>query len=172
MATKKWTLESLKNKGLKILNGLPDDRVSNGRVFDSTNIVVVDKKKPIKNTGKRKGEQLGHIKLVLRAMDIAIVEEYVFHPTRKWRFDVAVPALKIAFEYEGVFSRGENWTGKSRHTTIKGYTGDIEKYNAATKLGWTVMRYHAGNYKNCYDDMEGLLKEKGIVKKFGEDAFL
>lgn len=62
--------------------------------------------------------------------------ELKFHPTRKWRFDFAWPAVKIAVEIEGGnFSRG-----KSRHTTGKGYEQDCEKYNAAAALGWIVFR--------------------------------
>jgi len=68
--------------------------------------------------------------------------EYQFHPTRKWAFDFAVPALKVAFEYEGIFSK------KSRHTTVSGYTGDIEKYNAAAIDGWAVIRATAATMKS------------------------
>lgn len=68
--------------------------------------------------------------------------EYRFHPKRKWAFDFAVPALKVAFEYEGIFSK------KSRHTTVSGYTGDIEKYNAAAIDGWAVIRATAATMKS------------------------
>lgn len=61
-------------------------------------------------------------------------KEYRFHPTRKWRFDYALPDHKIALEVEGgVWTRG-------RHTRPQGYLGDIEKYNAATLMGWRVLR--------------------------------
>lgn len=66
------------------------------------------------------------------------VLEYKFHPERKWRFDLAFPERKIAVEIEGgVWSK----KGNSRHTTGAGYTGDMEKYNAATMLGWKLLRY-------------------------------
>lgn len=68
--------------------------------------------------------------------------EYYFHDTREWRFDFAVPALKVAFEYEGIFSK------KSRHTTVSGYTKDIEKYNAAAIDGWIVIRATAMTMKS------------------------
>ena len=62
------------------------------------------------------------------------VKEYRFHPTRKWRFDYAIPEHKIALEVEGgVWTRG-------RHTSPKGFLNDIEKYNAATLMGWRVFR--------------------------------
>ncbi|AWM38721.1 hypothetical protein GobsT_30870 [Gemmata obscuriglobus] len=62
--------------------------------------------------------------------------EYRFHSDRMWRFDLAWPALKVAFEREGLATKG----GKSRHTTNAGYAGDIEKYNAAALAGWVVIR--------------------------------
>lgn len=62
------------------------------------------------------------------------VKELKFHPTRKWRFDYAIPAHKIAVEVEGGV-----WTG-GRHTSPKGFLNDIEKYNTATLMGWRVFR--------------------------------
>ena len=62
--------------------------------------------------------------------------EYKFHPVRKWRFDFAWLSVKIAVEIEG----GNFSSGKSRHTTGKGYENDCEKYNAAGCLGWIVFR--------------------------------
>lgn len=67
-------------------------------------------------------------------LKIEVVKEYIFHPTRKWRFDYAVPEHKIALEVEGGV-----WTG-GRHTSPKGFLGDIEKYNTATLMGWRVFR--------------------------------
>jgi very-short-patch-repair endonuclease len=63
------------------------------------------------------------------------VEEFKFHPTRKWRFDYAYPEHRVAIEVEGLV-RG----GKSRHTTISGYIGDCDKYNQAILHGWKVIR--------------------------------
>lgn len=62
------------------------------------------------------------------------VKEFKFHPTRKWRFDYAIPAHKIAIEVEGGV-----WTG-GRHTSPKGFLNDMEKYNTATLMGWRVFR--------------------------------
>jgi len=107
-----------------------------------------------KNTGLRKSEQLAHIKLVLKAMGIAFVEEATFHPTRKWRFDVAISPLKIAIEYNGVFS------AKSRHLTAVGHSGDTDKLNAAQVLGWVVLQYTPLTYKNFANDIEQLIKQK------------
>lgn len=64
----------------------------------------------------------------------APVREFRFAPPRRWRFDHAWPELKIALEQEGgVWTRG-------RHTRGKGYVADLEKYNEAACLGWTVIR--------------------------------
>ncbi|WP_142783369.1 hypothetical protein [Changchengzhania lutea] len=79
------------------------------------------------------------------------VEELQFDDVRKFRFDWALPDLKIAIEYEGIFSK------KSRHTTIKGFTTDCEKYNLAQIMGWKVLRYTANNYQNIEKDLKKLL---------------
>jgi very-short-patch-repair endonuclease len=66
------------------------------------------------------------------------VPEFRFHPVRKWRFDFAWPALRVALEIEGgVYAKG-------RHTRGKGFEADIEKYNTAALLGWTVIRATTG----------------------------
>ena len=67
-------------------------------------------------------------------LKVDCVKELKFHPVRKWRFDYAVPEHKIALEVEGGV-----WTG-GRHTSPKGFLGDIEKYNTATLMGWRVFR--------------------------------
>lgn len=62
------------------------------------------------------------------------VKEYRFHPTRKWRFDYAIPSHKIAVEVEGGV-----WSG-GRHTSPQGFLNDIEKYNCAALMGWRLFR--------------------------------
>lgn len=66
----------------------------------------------------------------------APVREWRFHPDRKWAFDLAFPALKVAFEREGFGPRGT--TG--RHQRADGYAKDAEKYNEAALAGWLVIR--------------------------------
>lgn len=78
-------------------------------------------------------------------------KEYLFS-LRKFRFDYALDAAKIAIEYEGLMSE------KSGHTTITGYTSNCEKYNLACILGWKVLRYTALNYKQLENDLKELLK--------------
>lgn len=68
--------------------------------------------------------------------------EYRFHPTRKWKFDWAFPAYKVAVEIEGAV-----WT-QGRHTRGVGFVKDIEKYNEATILGWRVLRCTVQDFEN------------------------
>jgi len=76
--------------------------------------------------------------LQLRALGAPEPErEYYFAKEamgRRWRFDFAWPSCMVAAEVEGgVWSRG-------RHNRGAGYVADCEKYNAATLLGWRVLR--------------------------------
>lgn len=85
---------------------------------------------------------------------LQLIEEYQFHPERKWRFDYCFPAIKVAIEYEGVFSE------QSRHTNKVGYSKDAEKYNASQQLGWTVLRYTAMNGENVINDLNKILNSQ------------
>jgi hypothetical protein len=69
-----------------------------------------------------------------------IFEEFLFCDGRKWRFDLAIPELRMAVEYEGVGHPGQ----KTRHTSIVGYSNDCEKYSTASGvLGWRLVRVTA-----------------------------
>lgn len=80
--------------------------------------------------------------------------EYRFHPSRRWRFDYALPAHSVAIEVEGGV-----WT-QGRHTRGKGYLGDLEKYNEAQILGWRILRFTPGQVKDgtALKALERLLK--------------
>ncbi len=63
------------------------------------------------------------------------VREYRFHPRRKWRFDFAwTEPDRVALEIEGAI-----WT-QGRHTHPVGFMADMEKYNEAALMGWTLIR--------------------------------
>lgn len=74
-------------------------------------------------------------------LELGLVREHVFHPTRKWRMDFAYPRERIGIEVDGgVFSGG-------RHVRGAGYEEDCAKLNEAAILGWTVLRvtsHHIG----------------------------
>lgn len=65
-----------------------------------------------------------------------VAPEHHFHPQRKWRFDVAVPELKIGMEYQG-----GAFLAKGAHNTVKGIRRDNEKFIAAQLLGWMVLPF-------------------------------
>lgn len=71
----------------------------------------------------------------LRAANVlAPIAEYRFHPTRKWRFDLAWPERLVAVEVDG-----GTWIS-GRHTTGVGIEGDALKQSEAGALGWRVLR--------------------------------
>ena len=76
--------------------------------------------------------------LHLRAEGIKGFEREVrFHPVRRWRFDFANEDLMIAVEIQGLtYYGGKEKAG--RHQTAKGIEGDLEKYDEAMRLGWSV----------------------------------
>lgn len=64
------------------------------------------------------------------------VREHRFHQTRRWRMDLAWVDRMLCVECEG-----KVWGG--RHTRGGGFLADLEKYNAATALGWRLYRVTA-----------------------------
>lgn len=85
--------------------------------------------------------------------NLQLYEEVMAIPDRKFRFDWAIPAIKVAIEYEGLFSE------KSRHTTIEGFTKDCEKYNLTQLNGWKVFRYTAVNYQQAYQQIDDIINQ-------------
>ena len=96
---------------------------------------------------KLKGEKIqseGEVILAtsLRALQIEFEQEFKFHPSRKWRADFHLKGKKILVEVEGgIWSNG-------RHTRGKGYLGDLDKYNAATMMGYQVIRFSTEQVKS------------------------
>lgn len=73
--------------------------------------------------------------LLRQRIGVECVKEYRFHPTRQWRFDYAIPDLRIAIEIDGGI-----WIN-GRHNRASGYLGDMEKFNTAATLGWVVLKF-------------------------------
>ena len=65
---------------------------------------------------------------------IPLEREHRFDPERRWRFDFAHPASRVAVEVEG-----GTWV-RGRHTRPQGFRADCEKYNRAAAEGWAVFR--------------------------------
>ena len=93
--------------------------------------------------------------MVLNTYNIPFIREYRFDSIRKWRFDIAIPTLQAAIEYEGL-----SYKEKGGHQSVAGFTANCEKYNAAQLLGWTVLRYTHKNYQDFEQDLLTFLKVK------------
>lgn len=92
-----------------------------------------------------------------------IEKEYRFHPSRKWRFDYAIPKYKIAIEIQGGI-----WT-MGRHVRGVGYLSDMEKFNEAQLLGWIVLMVTPQQMKEkIYTILERALEVRGIEKESGK----
>lgn len=91
-------------------------------------------------------------KIILKELKLKVEREYMFHPTRKWKFDFCIPSLMIAIEIEGAV-----WT-QGRHTRGAGFIADMEKYNTATAMGWRIFRIVPGDYGKALRFIEQLIK--------------
>lgn len=85
-----------------------------------------------------KGQDDTSIRLFIKAIKaefgVDFVTEHRFHPTRKWRADMACVEHKILIEVEGgAYTNG-------RHTRGTGFISDMEKYNEAVCIGWRIIR--------------------------------
>lgn len=84
------------------------------------------------------------------------VTEFRFHPTRKWRADYAFVNTepKVLVEIDG-----GAWT-QGRHTRGAGFIEDQRKLNAATLLGFTVLRYTPDRLGECINDLRILFAKE------------
>lgn len=91
------------------------------------------------------------------------VKEYKFHPTRRWRFDYAIPEHKIAIEIDGGV-----WTG-GRHVSPKGFLNDMEKFNAAASMGWLVLKftpdtqYNTATFNIIRETINNIINERNMA---------
>lgn len=96
------------------------------------------------------------VQLKSEGLTYLMERELMFHPERKWRFDFAWHDYMLAVELEG-----GTW-GLSRHTTGKGFQDDCDKYNAATMMGWKLLR---GTQKHL-DDLSLLEHVKNHIFQY------
>lgn len=79
---------------------------------------------------------------------------------KDWRFDLALPTLRIGIEIEGGAFIG------GRHTRGAGFEADCEKYNRATVLGWTVLRFTGRQVRSG----QAIEMINGLVNRRTEDG--
>ena len=118
----------------------------------------IQKNKKRRSAKQTREPSVGEVLLAthLKACKIDFEQEYKFHPKRKWRADFLITGTKILVEVEGGI-----WSG-GRHTRGKGYLGDMEKYNEAALLGYTVLRFDTKQVKSglAIQKLEQLVGEK------------
>lgn len=74
---------------------------------------------------------------------------------RKWRYDFAHPAMKLAIEINGgVYTQG-------RHVRGEGFKGDMQKLNSAQLRGWTVLQYTPAMLKAMLRDVKLYIDKRG-----------
>ena len=117
--------------------------------------------KPTKNIPKNIPNYPDKIAAALRIIGISCVREYKFLHDRRFKFDIAIPELHIAIEYEGIHMQ-KNTTKKSRHQNGAGYAKDCKKYNLAVMHGWKLLRFTTADTRG--DDWE--FKVAGEIELF------
>lgn len=92
--------------------------------------------------------------------------EYRFQPPRRWKFDCAWPAHKLAVEIDGG-NRMVRYDSRGRPAVVGGHTkdSDYEKLNAAVEAGWRVLRYSTAMLENnplaCIEQVKRILANIG-----------
>ena len=101
------------------------------------------------------GEEM--LALHLRANGIEFVREYEFAKPRKYRADFYIPGPlhdeRLLIEVEG-----GTWSA-GRHVRGSGMEEDMRKYNLATKMGYSLLRYSTAMIErgDAIKDIMGLL---------------
>ena len=76
-------------------------------------------------------------------------KEYGFCAPRRWRFDWALFHFNISKRC-GIEIEGGAWT-QGRHTRGSGFVKDMDKYNKAACLGWSILRFTPDQIRNGED---------------------
>lgn len=119
-----------------------------------TQLRIKDDFKP-KELVKTEPKGIIHIKSILDKNCLKFETEYRISKLRKWRFDIAVPSLKLLVEYDGLGFEGNKMLG---HQTIKGINNDHQKQNHAIINGWQVLRYTAVTYTDFEKNLKEILQ--------------
>ena len=77
------------------------------------------------------------------------VAEYRFAPPRRWRFDYAWPAVKVAVEFDG----GQWLPRGGRHNS----DGDRDKLNHGVAMGWRILQFSNQQWERKPIDCIGLI---------------
>lgn len=85
----------------------------------------------------------------------SLVTEFEFANGRKYRFDFANEAAKVAVEMEGGIFGAKGGkkcaacgqVSAGRHSRPMGFHDDCNKYNLAARLGWLCFRFDAKHMK-------------------------
>jgi len=93
----------------------------------------------------------------LKAVGIEMIQQYKFHPTRRWKMDFADPVSLVAVELDGgEFSNGAHNRGARM-------ANDYEKRNAAIELGWVVFQLTGAMVKN--DPLGWAKRVKAVIEE-------
>lgn len=95
------------------------------------------------------------IEFMFNSLGIRWEMEYRFNPNRRWRSDYFLPDLNCLVEIEGGIWRGK----RGRHTNPTGYQKDCEKYNSASLLGFTLLRFTTTHIKKDIIYVEETIKD-------------
>ena len=90
-----------------------------------------------------------------RDNELELKNEFEFAPGRKYASDYAIESWRLLIEYEGGI-----FMDKAGHNTATGIQRDIDKYELAASLGFTVIRLTAINYKTILQKLEEFQKVK------------
>jgi hypothetical protein len=134
--SKRWTSKDVAKKGLKVAN--------------EPKTLPKAHKQP-KKPSKEKTLLKLHLTAWCAKNGFKLVEELKFSKERRFRFDFAVEEIKVGIEYNGIMSE------KSRHTSITGYSKDMDKLNLAQLEGWKVLQYTPLNLKELINDLNKLI---------------
>jgi hypothetical protein len=119
-----------------------NERISGQKLNEDASYSTLDKKTLKAAKKKEHPDYPGMISNALNCIGIEHVREYKFLGDRRFRFDLAigdkktVSQIKTAIEFEGGI-----YLKKGGHTTGKGYTKDVKKYNLAVRYGWRLIRF-------------------------------